>query len=99
MKWLLLLLLASCCPEDNAATEAADDREYQLRKRVEELESEMATMSDLLMAAQSASTDIQIEIARFEYDDWKEVVPAVKEAAEESSAALDVARKRALEWR
>lgn len=98
-KVLVLIILTCLCACGPSETEKLKAENEDLRSQVSQLQSKVDDVTKAAekvksdaQALKSASDELQAQLARFNSENWRDVVPAAKSAGddvEEKSSALD----------
>lgn len=80
------LLLAGC---GESETEKLKRENQELHEQVDALQTQLATIREKADALETSSSDLQEQMARFQSEDWKDVVPAATQASDDVDSAKD----------
>lgn len=92
-----VLLVAACVGQNRIhelETENASlqDRVNGLELRSQTLDADLRTVLSSMGEAQHSADDLESAVERFDYENWREVVPDVVEASSNVSSAIDTLR-------
>lgn len=83
---LCALALTSCGPSKMKRLEA-ENRE--LRDQLDQLQSQLSDVQEKATNLETASDELKVQLARFENEDWRDVVGDAQAAGEDVDTAKD----------
>jgi len=79
-----LLVLSAC---GQTESERLKEENQNLRDQVDQLQSQLSSIKEKADDLETASSTLQDQLARFQSEDWKDVVPEAQEAGEQVESA------------
>jgi TolA-binding protein len=79
-----LLVLSAC---GQSESERLKEENQNLRDQVDQLQSQLSSIKEKADDLETASSTLQDQLARFQNEDWKEVMPDAQEADEQVESA------------
>jgi TolA-binding protein len=83
---LLCFALAACGPSKSEQLQSENE---ELRVQVEQLQSQLSEIKEKAESLETSSNDLRDQMARFQSENWREVVPEAEAASSQVESDQD----------